>query len=188
MHQLARHLSRSLIIVLMHISLVGCATGPKMVYHGIGFNSAESVDVDILDWQYGTNNAENGGQQQFDTRARVSQVAVGKPFNSGGTTGGMPVGDFIYVKWRIKTTGEILEDKADMTKLLPRDMTFYRLHFVVKESQLYIYLIPPAPPGAPPFNDPGISQQPWQSGYYLEGLRGNPRAIEYFKKHQIYPN
>ncbi len=185
--------SRSLVlkwvvIICLQCLMMGCAVGQKIVFHEIRFDSGESVDVDILDWQYGTNTVENGGQQQSGTRARASQVAAGKPFNSGGTSGNMPVGDFIYVKWRIKKTGEIREDKADLTKLLPRDMTFYTLHFMVKNTQLCIYLIPPAPPGAPPFYDPGISPYGWPESYYFESLRGNPRAIEYFKKHQIYPN
>ena len=169
-------------VICSQCLMMGCAVGQKMVYHSFGFDSAESVDVDILDWQYGARNAEYDGLQQSGLRARASQVNVGKPFNSGGATGGMPVGDFLYVKWRIKTSGEIHEDRVDLTKLLPRDMTYHGIHFIVKNTQLYIYLIPPAPPGAPPFHDPGISQRPWPSGDYFASVRGDPEEIANLSK------
>jgi hypothetical protein len=60
-----------------------------------------------------------------------------------GINGPMPVGDFLYIKWRIKATGKVLEDRVDLRPLLPRDMTDYELTFVPNERQLYVYLVTP---------------------------------------------
>jgi len=55
----------------------------------------------------------------------------------------MPVGDFLFVKWRIKSTGEVVEDRVDLRQRLPKDMTDHGLTFVIEGNQLYVYVITP---------------------------------------------
>lgn len=52
-------------------------------------------------------------------------------------------GDFLYVKWRLKQTGEVYEDTVDLKSRLPADITDHRIHFVIRGPQLYVYLISP---------------------------------------------
>jgi len=55
----------------------------------------------------------------------------------------MPVGEFLYVKWRIKETGEVLEDRVDLRKRLAPNMFEHKVTFVIDGKQLYVYLITP---------------------------------------------
>jgi len=78
-------------------------------------------------------------------------------------------GDFLYVKWRIKSTGQVYEDTVDLRRRLPADITDHRIHFIVKGPQLYVYLITPErrPPDMPP---------------------NGPRPYQYLKTITIYPD
>ncbi len=99
------------------------------------------------------------------------------------TSGMMPRGEYLYVKWRVKATGEVYEDKVDLTHRLPADMTNYGLHFAIFGSQLYVYLFPPEKfydvlknvsmtVGSPPGRERGKT--------LLD--------IPYAQEHQIYPD
>jgi hypothetical protein len=65
----------------------------------------------------------------------------------------MRQGDSLYVKWRLRATGEIHEETVDLRHRLPRDITEHRIYFMIKGPQLYVYLVPPdskkLPKGAP---------------------------------------
>jgi len=177
------------VFIMLDFSIAGCAMGREWVFHQFSFDAKnESPNIQILDWQYGEKSAEYDAMQQTGLRASRSQVEAGIPDSAGGGAGVIPVGDFLYVKWRVMPGGEIFEDKVDLTKRLPKNMKFYALHFVVDGPQLYIYLIPPTLPGVPPFNLPDISPSVWPSFVYAKSRRGDKDAIEYMKKHQIYPN
>lgn len=52
-------------------------------------------------------------------------------------------GEFLYVKWRLKSTGQIYEDNVDLRQRLPTDIKDHRIHFAINGTQLYIYLIAP---------------------------------------------
>jgi hypothetical protein len=52
-------------------------------------------------------------------------------------------GDFLYVKWRIDSTGQVYEDTVDLKSRLPRDITNHEIYFIVKGTQLVVYLITP---------------------------------------------
>jgi hypothetical protein len=78
----------------------------------------------------------------------------------------MPRGEFLYVKWRLKSSKEVYEDKVELGSRLPDDLTGYGLHFAVNGPQLYVFVVPP----------PGT----W---YPLSGVT----VADYRKQHQIYP-
>ena len=78
-------------------------------------------------------------------------------------------GDDLYVKWRIKSTGTIHEDTVDLRNRLPVNIKDHRIYFIVKDTQLYVYLITPErrPPDMPP---------------------NGPRQTQYLKTITLYPD
>lgn len=140
---------KCLFISLMFFGLASCATGgimDKDIYqtHSFSFDvRQDSPDVEVLDYQY-SNSRHNG------IRANSEVVNMGLPFNDQGIYGPLLRGDFLYVKWRVKKPGTLLpeylgtyEDRVDLKSRLPADITGLRIHFVIRGSQLYVYLIWP---------------------------------------------
>jgi hypothetical protein len=131
-----RRLAYILCLTLL-ATLAGCATGPKMANHAFsfdGWNDKWADKVDLLEYSYGDQYRMVRDRVQ-PPRERLGPQAL--------VDGWMPVGDFLYVKWRIKATGEICENKVDLKPLLPKDMTDYRVTFVIDDKQLYVYLVTP---------------------------------------------
>jgi hypothetical protein len=117
----------------------GCVTGPRMADHGFSFDGwyddGRWVDkVDLLEYDY-------GGQYQM-VRDKVKPPKESLPAGTG-VIGSMPVGDYLYVKWRIKAGGAVCEDRVNLKPLLPIDMNNYQLTFVIDGRQLYVYLATP---------------------------------------------
>jgi hypothetical protein len=117
----------------------GCVTGPRMADHGFSFDGWSDegrwVDkVDLLEYDY-------GGQYRM-VQDKVKPPKESLPASTG-VTGSMPIGDYLYVKWRIKSTNEIYDNRVNLKPLLPIDMNDYRLTFVIDGQQLYVYLVTP---------------------------------------------
>lgn len=133
----AIHLIRRLFHVLCLALLIGiasCATGPRMANHAFsfdGFADKWSNQVDLLEYSYGDQYRMVRGKVQ-PQQERITPAT--------GVSGTIPVGEFLYVKWRIKATSEVREDRVDLRPLLPRDMNDTELAFVIDDRQLYIYL------------------------------------------------
>jgi len=183
----ARHF-KWIAFIFLQFLLIGCAmSGQKFANQSFDF-SYKSTEIDILDWQYGEHGYV-GNEHQALPRAPKYIVDQGLPVGGGGgMSGGMPVGDFLYVKWRIKATGEIHEDKVDLRGKLPKDMNNHGIHFIVKGAQLYVFLVPPRPPYTPPFNDSYEGMASWPAGKYAYATIKNDLASkEYINKLQIYP-
>lgn len=130
--------ARWLVAVFLSLVLTACASvgGPKMVNHAFNYeggNDGWAKTVDLLEYAY--------GDQYAPVRAKsVDGKSVG---NSWGVNGAMPVGEFLYVKWRLKASGEVLEERVDLRDRLPRDMTDHELTFVIEEKQLYVFVVTP---------------------------------------------
>ena len=144
-----------------------------MVNHSFSFDAlAESPEVEVLDYQYGgSKKYDDSGQ--VGIRAEKERVQLGQIFSAQRTGGPIPHGDFLYVKWRIKQSGQVNEDRVDLKTRLPADIANYGIHFFIKGSQLYVYLIPP----------PGV----WPAG----AIRRAPteeQVAAYLKQRQIYPD
>jgi hypothetical protein len=118
--------------------LAACAsTNGKLAWHSFGFDAVhDSPDIEILDFKYG--NSKNKGTKNPDWVA-----AKGTSVQGTGTGGEILVGDFLYVKWRIKSTGEVYQDNVDLKSRLPANIEDHTVYFVVKASQLYVYLVTP---------------------------------------------
>lgn len=124
-----------LVAGVMLYALTACATG--LTYHSFDFDARrDSPDVEVLDYQYG--NSKQPGVRNPDYLRNG-----GRSLQSAGIYGEMLRGDFLYVKWRLKKTGEVYEDTVDLKSRLPADITDHRIHFVIRGPQLYVYLISP---------------------------------------------
>jgi hypothetical protein len=126
------------------LMLAGCATGPKLVSHAFSFDGNYDKwanSVDLLAYAYGDqyhmvrNDVANPRSPVF---AGLSKLPPGT-----GVNGPMPVGDFLQVKWRLHSTGEVLEERVSLLDRLPRDMTDHELTFVIDGRQLYVYVVTP---------------------------------------------
>jgi hypothetical protein len=118
----------------------GCITGPRIANHEFSFDGwfdeghwAEKVQ--LLEFDY-------GNQYKMVKRKAAPGDYLSPAY---GVNGNMPIGDFLYVKWRIKATDEKCEDRINLKPLLPIDMNNYKLTFVIDGRQLYVYLVTPTP-------------------------------------------
>jgi hypothetical protein len=118
--------------------ITACASvaGPKLVVHAFnfdGWNDGWKATAELLEYSYGDQYAKVRGKAQDGYSAGVSS----------GVNGAMPVGEFLYVKWRLKANDEVLEQRVDLRERLPRDMTDHELTFVIDGRQLHVYVVTP---------------------------------------------
>jgi hypothetical protein len=119
----------------LFLALTACSTGPKAVFHSFSYGApGDNHDIEILNYQYGSSKFPATRPANWD----LEKGHIGQGGNIGGV---FPIGDFLYVKWRIESTGETYEDKVDLKSRLPDDITNQRIHFLIKGPQLYVYLI-----------------------------------------------
>ena len=123
--------------LLLVAAMSACATKPALVWHKFSFDGwfdgwAESAD--LLEYSY--------GDQYRIVQDKVPPERL-RLRPQAGVNGPMPVGDFLYVKWRLKDTGEVLEDRVELRGVLPKDMFEHGLTFVIDGSQLYVYVMTP---------------------------------------------
>jgi hypothetical protein len=124
------------IVTALITSLVACASRPHLVYHSFAFDARwDSPGIEILDYRYGASNhpGARGCPKQYAHCDKIAQQA--------GITGDMLLGDELYVKWRIKSTDTVHEDIVNLRDRLPTDMQKQTLRFVIRESQLYVFVI-----------------------------------------------
>ena len=130
--------------------------------HAFGFDAIQdSPGIEVLDYRYG--NSKQPGARPPTWALRENRVSQGT-----STTGEMLKGDELYVKWRIRSTGSVHEDTVDLRSRLPANIEGHRIYFIVKDTQLYVYLITPErrPPELPP---------------------NGPRQTQYLKTITLYP-
>lgn len=134
------------VLVLAALALSACGiTGPKVANHAFGFDVRNAIPaVEILDYRY--------GQSTLPVRAPEWAIKEGRPIYFNGVSGPMRVGDDLYVKWRIKESGQIHEDTVDLRRRLPADLENQEVYFDIGGPQLYVYLISQdhMPPNANP--------------------------------------
>jgi len=130
--------SRSFAGILLGLMLAwmsACASEPRLVDHAFSFDARRSSpDAEVLNYRYGDSNTPGARVQAYSLRdGKIPQAA--------SINGAFPRGDTLYVKWRIKTTGEIFEDTVDLKSRLPDDITGNRIYFIIDGPQMYVYLI-----------------------------------------------
>ncbi|MBC7620630.1 MAG: hypothetical protein H7293_16875 [Candidatus Saccharibacteria bacterium] len=141
---LASYCAVALLMALMGLS--GCAAGPQGSYHTFSIDGAYdkwSQSIDLLEYDY-------GGVHSMVRDKGKSEADKVSTFTSINAT--MPNGEYLYAKWRIKSTGEVIEKRVDLRGRLPDNMLNHGITFVIDGQQLYIFLITPTKKiyGAPP--------------------------------------
>lgn len=133
---------------LAFMALAACASSGGVFVHSFSFDTLkDDQGAEIIDYRYGTS--------KLPVRAPEWAVKEGKTLTFNNVSGAMAKGDFIYVKWRINSTGRVYEDTVDLRQRLPADITDHRIHFIVRGPQLYVYLVTPeqrrlgVPPNGP---------------------------------------
>jgi hypothetical protein len=130
-----KNLYRKIWLLVLALVLVACATTGGSAFHTFAFDAfRDSRDVEILQYRYG----DDGG---FNTRSTAAEIQDGKAIMSSNVTGTMVVGKDLYVQWRIKSTGQVLEDTVDLKSRLPFSIANHDLRFIIEGTQLYVYLI-----------------------------------------------
>jgi hypothetical protein len=130
---------RAYTALLLTTALAACAQTngvPTMKFanHAFAFNARDdSPNEEILAYRYG---AGKGVGMSSDTGIRQ----FGESPQVEGVSGGYPVGDTLYVKWRSRVTNEVFEDTVDLRPLLPNEMEDKRVYFVVRDAKLTVYL------------------------------------------------
>lgn len=131
------HRCACFVVGLMLAGLTACAAGPRLENHTFEFDARfESPDAEVVDYKYGNSKQPSASNPDYIHKE-------GRSLQFTGITGEMLRGDFLNVKWRIKSTGEVFEKTVDLTNRLPAEITNHRIHFVVNGQQLYVYLITP---------------------------------------------
>ncbi len=95
-----------------------------------------------MNYEYGKSDSYKNGDPKFHgTRPSSSELKNGRVIQSTHIAGLIPVGDSLYVTWRILATGKEYEDRVNLKSLLPWGMENKTIHFLVKDTQLIVYLI-----------------------------------------------
>jgi len=153
-----------------------------MYFHSFSFNVASDAkryghpEVDVLDYAY-------GDSHQLGTQPSKEGREMSGVFNLRAITGPMARGEFLYVKWRVKATGEVYEDRVDLRRRLPADITNYGVQFVIDGTQLYVYAFPPHE------TRDAFDRVTVHGGQAAVPPRGQAfRDVPYNQQHQIYPD
>ena len=127
-----------MLVPLLIAILSACANKSNLANHSFQFDArTDSPDVELLGWRYGTSR-HPGARSCPDPKAAF--IKIGQQV---GISGEMRVGEDLYVKWRVKSTGEVFEETVDLRDKLPRSIENHTIRFIANESQLYVYLITP---------------------------------------------
>jgi hypothetical protein len=179
------------LVGLFFACLSACASGPeqlKIFSYPIQWNVSTDApvygkaEVKVLDYAYGV-------ADKFDiipdkwSRDRRPPGGCCDATNQGIVA---PRGDYLYFKWRVIATGEVFEDRVDLSKRLPQDMNDRGLYIAIFGSQLYVYLFPPQrvkQQTGPDVTISGSNPARVRGQSYLDTLRESA----YAKQYQIYP-
>src|ERR1700677_1937825 len=102
------------VVVLLALTVYATEqkSGPRMANHEFNFGAPfEGEGIEVLNYQYGSSKFPA-------TRPADWELASGHIGQGGNVAGKMPVGDSLYVKWRVKSTGKQYKDTVDIKRCL----------------------------------------------------------------------
>ena len=184
-----RHWLAACVLGVVMSTQTACGNEQRFAFHGLSYNQAVDMpQVDLLDCLYGDGLGAHTQKEVDAGQARRGEC--------GNMFGDMPIGDFLYVKWRDKATQKVYEDRVDLKSRLPspKEMHKKKIYFLIDDNQLYVYLIPDSdwdtrrnylPIGENP-NGPGSSAHLDVKTLYpdnsLPKIRGGRMSEEYYEK------
>ncbi len=184
------------------VALVACASGPTQVFHSFQFDgkhdgpsNAEgkyegwNKEIDLLAYSYGDQYSMVRNSVD-EPRSPVYKGLTALPSGPGGVSGLMPIGEFLYVKWRIKATGEVFEDRVDLRERLPKNMTNHTVTFVPDGRQLHVYVETPFPrnPNDEKHFVPKYPNVNFYKRTHLTSLSAHGMTYEIYPTLEAYPN
>jgi hypothetical protein len=184
---------RFVVALFFAVAVVACASGPKQVIHSFNFDGHRDANkwvnqVDLLEYSYGDqyamvrNSLEN---PRYGTSLYQGKSSL--PYSSG-VSGPMPIGEFLYVKWRIKATGETLEERVDLRERLPKNMTNHDLTFSIDQKQLHVYVGTPFPRNPKDkYTDPNRPSLTFYKPTHLTWLSAHGMTYEIYPVLEPYP-
>ncbi len=96
-----------LLVVSLVLCVAACTTSGQVVDHAFGFDLRyDDQDAVVLDYRYGNTKLPVGPTKE--------QLEAGQTFYFQSVQGPMLRGDFLYVKWRVRSTGREYEDTVDL--------------------------------------------------------------------------
>lgn len=155
-----------LILLVLAVLLSSCALKPAAEFHSFSFSGASdnwATRIEILNFAYG--NKDRVIRRDIETW--IYRDATRLP-SSYGTGGYLAIGDYLYVKWRVKSTGQVFERRVDLKGLLPSSMKDKELTFSFDNDQLIVYILTRAAA------DPKSTAKTWMAKYRFA--------------YEIYPN
>lgn len=178
-------------LLICSTTLIACANGPeqpRLFSYSITWNVATDAtvygkaEVKVLDHSYGVADKFEIKPGKWH-RDRFPSQGCCDLTNDGIVA---PRGDYVYFKWRVIATGEVFEDRVDLSKRLPQDMSDRRLYIAIFGPQLYVYLFPPQKLKQQTGPDVVISgSRP--ARVVGQSYQDTLRESAYAKQHQIYP-
>ena len=126
------------------VALVALAACIRLAVYVLAFDAAaDSPDAEVLFFNTSDSRRLVAASLEQDLKRGVPQQSI----RLGGER---PVPDYLFVMWRVKSTGRIYQDTDDLRHRLPRDLNDHVIYFIVNGPQLYVYLVSPkaAPPDA----------------------------------------
>lgn len=121
----------------------------------------DSANTEIVDFKYG------------DTDIPGTFAESGKPVPQfTGVVGRSMEGDKLYVKWKNKTTGKVYTENVKLSGHLPKYQAPCNIHFVIKNDQLYVFL---------------LTQEPRPSDWPILDKSSKPIITSFLKAFIVYP-
>lgn len=138
--------SRFFAALALMIFISACAIAPKDVWQKFTFDGTKdgwASTVDLLEYAYGDRD-QMTSDNVLSPRGLVYRNGAGLNPRSN-INGPMPVGTFLHVKWRLRQTNQVYEERIDLRDRLPANMKDHGLTFVIDGAQLHVYVITPQP-------------------------------------------
>ena len=109
-------------------------TQPERVYYSFEFSVRDMQDVEIIDYWLKTDRPDYTfkNPESYKKQGKCKQISSDNGLYAKPT--------ILYIKWRLKSTGQEYQDTVDVRQRLPKDMAGSTFTFLIKGSQLNVYL------------------------------------------------
>lgn len=116
-------------------SVISHGTKPERVDYAFAFNVRDMRDVEILDYWLKTERPDYTFTPNFYHTKKGKEI-----IQAEGTNGRFAKPTMLYVKWRIKSTGQEYQDTVNVRQRLPKDIAGSTFTFLIDGAQLNVYL------------------------------------------------